>query len=237
MKVLAVESSARTASVAIAEEGKLLSELYTNSGLTHSQTLLPMVDAALNCAGMNLSSIDLFASSIGPGSFTGIRIGVAAVKGMAQSQNKLCIGISTLETIAYNLILKDCIACSVMDARCGQVYTAVFECRIGTLKRLSDDKAMLISDLEAYLKTICTDLPFVLVGDGAEMCFDILKGRISRISLAPENIRFQRASSVADIALNGSHNNEITVANNLFPQYLRLPQAERALRIRNGELE
>lgn len=233
MKILAVESSARTASVAIVEDNRLLSEVYTNSGLTHSQTLMPMAEAAFDCAKIEFNSIDLFAVSIGPGSFTGIRIGVAAVKGLAQAYKKPCIGISTLEAISYNLSGQECIVCAVMDARCGQVYTALFESHNGAIERLSSDKAMMITELELQLKGLSSGLPVILAGDGAKICFDVLKDTAVSIKLAPEHIRFQRASSVAFVASKINPDFQDLSANNLVPVYLRAPQAERELRIRN----
>ena len=233
MRILAVESSARTASAAIVEDNRLLSEVYTNSGLTHSQTLMPMVEAAFDCAKIEFNSIDMFAVSCGPGSFTGIRIGVAAIKGLAQAYEKPCIGISTLEAIAHNLSGLECIVCAVMDARCGQVYTALFESQNGAIKRLSEDKAMMISELELQLKDLSSDLPVIFAGDGAKMCYDLLKDKAVSINLAPEQIRFQRASSVAFIALRYNKDFQDLSANNLVPVYLRAPQAERELRKRN----
>ncbi len=235
MRVLAIDSSACTASVAIAEENKILCEFYSNTRLTHSQTLMSMVKDALNCTGIELSTIDLFASSTGPGSFTGIRIGVSAIKGMAQAMKKPCLGVSTLEAIAVNIVLKNCIVCSVMDARCSQVYNATFKCENNTLTRLTEDKALSILELEEYLQTIDDSLPIVLAGDGAELCYSNFM-RNNNILIAPDIIRFQRATGVGIIALNHLHTNEITTASNLTPKYLRLPQAERELRIKNGEV-
>ncbi|MEI6578731.1 MAG: tRNA (adenosine(37)-N6)-threonylcarbamoyltransferase complex dimerization subunit type 1 TsaB [Eubacteriales bacterium] len=235
MRILAVESSARTVSVAIIDDSRLLSEFYTNTGLTHSQTLMPIIKAALDCAKIDLSSIDSFAVANGPGSYTGIRIGVSAVKGLAHSLNKPCVGVSTLAALSYNLAGQNCIACCVMDARCGQVYTALFECLDGTVKRITEDNAMMISDLEVQLSALEYDLPIVLVGDGSEMCYIILRTKMNKIFLASENLRFQRASSVAMFSM--IHDGEIpkTSANDLTSVYLRAPQAERELRKRNEE--
>ena len=127
MKILAVDSSAIPASAAVWEDGRLLGEFYSNTRQTHSQTLLPMVENLLKCTQTALNEIDLFAVSAGPGSFTGVRIGVACVKGLAMPEDKPCAGVSTLEAIAWNLAHLRGTICAVMDARCQQVYNAVFE--------------------------------------------------------------------------------------------------------------
>ena len=148
MKILSGDSSSVTASVAITENGKILSEKFINNGLTHSQTLMPMVESAINDSGVSINDIDLFAITNGPGSFTGVRIGIASVKGMADALDKKCIAISTLEAIAQPLKNQDVIACAVMDARCNQVYTALFN----NGNRLCEDKAILIDELGDKLK-------------------------------------------------------------------------------------
>ena len=161
MKILSVESSAASCSVALSDNGVLIGEEFTNVKLTHSETLMPMVKNILDNTKTDIGAVDVFAVSNGPGSFTGIRIGVAAVKGMADGVGKPCYGISTLETIAYPFFDRNCVVCSLMDARCSQVYTALFE----NGKRLTPDSAMLISELADSLKSI--DKPIVFAGDGA----------------------------------------------------------------------
>ena len=137
MRILAIDSSAGAASAAIWEDGSLLGEFFTNTRLTHSQTLMPMIGGVLDCARVPLESIDLFAVSAGPGSFTGVRIGVASIKGLAMAQGKPCAGVSTLEAMARNLAHLEGLVCAVMDARCGQVYNALFLAERGTLTRLT----------------------------------------------------------------------------------------------------
>ncbi len=224
MRILAIDSSACAASVAVMENEKLVSEFFLNTGLTHSQTLMPMVSSALECAKLSCEDIDLFAVTNGPGSFTGVRIGVAAVKGLAQAVNKKCLGISTLEAMAYNLLGTDCIACCVMDARCEQVYTALFRICKNEIGRLTQDSAMKISELCELLKKY--DLPVIFVGDGAEMCYNKLSASLLNVGLAPESIRFQRARGAA-LASKGR---ESVDACDLGINYLRLPQAERELK-------
>lgn len=231
MKILAVDSSAKTASVAVVENGSLLSECFVNAGLTHSRTLMPMVDNALTQADLKIEDIDSFCVNVGPGSFTGIRIGVAAVKGLALADDKKCAGISTLESIAYNFIDDDCIVCASMDARCNQVYTALFRCKNSEVIRLCEDKAVSINDLCDELSQYNEKI--LLAGDGAEICFSAFKEKIPQVVFSGENRRYQRAFGAALAAFR----NEDLFVNSaeLAPVYLRLPQAERELKIKKGE--
>ncbi len=231
MKILAVDSSAKTASVAVVDGKTLVSECFVNAGLTHSRTLMPMVDNALAQADMKISDIDAFCVNAGPGSFTGIRIGVAAVKGLALFEDKPCAGVSTLEAAAYNFADENCIVCVSMDARCNQVYTALFRCENSKVIRLCEDKAVSIDSLCDELLQF--DEKTLLAGDGAEICFDSFKDKLPNAVLAAENRRYQRAYGAALAAAN----NEELFKNSaeLAPVYLRLPQAERELKIRKGE--
>lgn len=231
MKILAVDTSAKSASVAVTENGKVISECFTNTGLTHSQTLMPMVKTVLDGAMTNIGDIDAFAVNNGPGSFTGVRIGVAAIKGMAQPTAKQCVEVSTLESLAYNLIGIKCTAVSCMDARCAQVYTAAFRCG-ETVERLSDDEAVAIKDMEE--KLVSFEKPIIFVGDGAQLCYNYYKDRLS-CCLASEILRYQRASSTALVAYRKIENGETVTAKELMPMYLRLPQAERELKKKKGE--
>jgi len=225
MRILSIDSSAKSVSVAISDDKKIISEFYLNTGFTHSQTLMPMVKSALDLADISIDSIDLFAVNKGPGSFTGIRIGVAAVKGMADCQNKKCVGISTLESMAYNIRNCDCIACCVMDARCKQVYCALFDITDGKITRLLDDSAIPVSELEIILKKY--EKNKIFIGDGAELCYNELREKIQSVQLANENIRFQRASS---ICLCACDKQDYVDAAELVPEYLRMSQAERELK-------
>lgn len=227
MKILGIDTTAKSACVAVLSDGKIISSFYTNTGLTHSQTLLPMVDTVLKSANYNIGDIDYFAVNNGPGSFTGVRIGVSAVKGMAQFSNKPCVEVSTLESLAYNLIDCDCIAVSAMDARCNQVYTASFLCRRGEVTRLSDDEAVLIDEMEERLKEY--DVPIIFVGDGAMLCYEYYKQKIN-CSLSCENSRYQDARSVVLAAERKIASGKTVSAEKLEPLYLRLPQAERELK-------
>ena len=232
MKILGVDSTATSASAAVLSDGKILSLNYSNTGLTHSQTLLPMIDSALKSAGVTVNDIDLFAVSYGPGSFTGVRIGVAAVKGIAQPLEKKCICVSTPEVIAKALENTGCYAVAVMDARCNQVYTAQFDCLNG-FKRVTEDSAITIDELGEQLKLI--DREIVLIGDGTEVAYKKLKDIIPNIKTASPSIRYQSAADVALIAIEAyKEDNSIAVMpHEVLPNYLRLSQAERELKNKN----
>ncbi len=232
MKILAVDTSAKAASAAVTDNGKIISECFTNTGLTHSQTLMPMVKTVLDGAGVKVGDIDLFAVNNGPGSFTGVRIGVAAIKGMAQPTGKPCVEVSTLESLAYNLIGTGFTAVSAMDARCSQVYTAAFKCG-ETVERLSDDEAVAIKDMEEKLLTF--PKPIVFVGDGAELCYNYYKDRLP-CAVASEILRYQRASSTALVGQIKAEKGETVTPEKLMPMYLRLPQAERELKKKKENL-
>lgn len=227
MNVLAVETSAKSTGVSIIADKKVVSEFNVNAKLTHSQTLMPMVEAALACADFSLDAIDAFAVSCGPGSFTGLRIGIGAIKGMAYALEKPCISVSTLQALATNLVGYDGIICPVMDARCAQVYTALFKADLmGKLTRLSPDEAITIIALKERLSRI--DKNIFLVGDGAELCYNQLKADISNLFLASAAVRFQKATSVGIIGCAElAENSSVCTAAELMPHYLRLPQAER----------
>lgn len=234
MKILGIDSSAKSSSAAITQDGKILSSFYINTGLTHSQTLMPMIDNVLKCAGISLSDIDLIAVNKGPGSFTGIRIGVAAAKGLADTSQIKCCGVSTLKSMAYNLLPFNCIACCVMDARCSQVYTAIFRICDGNVERLIDDVAMSLNDLCECLKGY--DCKKILVGDGADLCYNTFKEHLDNIEIASETYKYQNAIGVCFSAAD-SDDSEMINGNELVPEYLRLPQAERELnnKLKKGE--
>ena len=224
MRILAVDTSAVCASVGVTEDGKILSESSINTGLTHSRTLMPMIDSTLRNGEIDLDSIDYFACSVGPGSFTGIRIGVAAIKGLADGLKKKCIPVSTLEALAYNLQGRCCTAVSVMDARCNQVYCGIFLVDGEEITRLTEDMALKIDELEKILPDYEN---VVFVGDGARLCHSKLGYEI-----APAGQLYQRGSSVAFAAEKSFSEEKTVTAAELMPAYLRLPQAERELKAR-----
>lgn len=226
MNILAIDTSAQVASVCVLDETVVLSEFSVNNKLTHSQTLMPMVESALCCAKLSLNDIDAFAVSAGPGSFTGIRIGVSAIKGLAYATGKPCVPVSTLEALAHN-VNTDGIVCAAMDARCGQVYNALFRQSAGALSRLCADRAISIKDLGADLLKF--DENIFLVGDGADLCYNGLGSENQALRPVPAHLKLQRASSVGLVALEQLQAGKSCSAAELMPVYLRLPQAEREL--------
>lgn len=227
MKIFAVDTSAKSASVALVEDGVIKGEYFINTMLTHSETLMPMVDSLLKSVRVEPKDIDYFAVNCGPGSFTGLRIGIAAIKGMAFAMDKPCVAVSTLESMAYNLSIDNGIICAVMDARCNQVYNALFDVTNGEVTRICDDRALQIDELLAGLKTF--DKKIVLVGDGAKLCYGKMSSELENLELSAENVRYQRASSTALVAEKAVQNGETVTCSQLMPTYLRLPQAQREL--------
>lgn len=231
MRILALESSAVAASACVMEDEKILSEFYMNTRQTHSQTLLPMAKAALDCAGLSVNEMNLLAVSAGPGSFTGVRIGVACIKGLAFPDNKSCCGVSTLEAMAMNLRGQQALVCAVMDARCGQVYNGLFLTGENRVQRLTEDRALSMEELAAELPTWMKgrEIPLILVGDGARLCFESPYFADISCALAPEHLRMQRASGVAEAARQAFLEGNTVSPERLAPIYLRLPQAQREL--------
>lgn len=221
MKILALESSAKAASVALCENGVLVSQAYQASGLTHSRTLLPMAEALLRNLDLTLADLDGIAVAKGPGSFTGIRIGIAAAKGLAWGAGKPLCGVSTLEAMAHLGWDDRTIICPVMDARRSQVYNALFERRGDSLCRLKEDRAISLTELMEDARQL--DKPFYFVGDGGLLCMDAFTKAGLPCRLAPEPIRLQNAWGVANAALSGIFDDPGA----LEPNYLRLSQAER----------
>lgn len=232
MKILSVDTSATAASVALSEEDKLIGEFFINTSLTHSQTLIPMIEQLLKNTKTEYTEISCIAVNSGPGSFTGVRIGVAAVKGLAFANNTPCISVSTLCSMAYNMLGRNCTVCAVMDARCSQVYNALFKVNNGIVTRICDDRAMSMADLKSELSRI--DDNIVLVGDGANIFFNFINNELCNIELAPVNLRYQRASSTALAAFEEYKNGNTLTAEELMPAYLRLPQAQRELNKKLG---
>ena len=225
MKILALESSATACSAALCEDEKLIAQSYQNNGLTHSVTLMPMTTSLLAGCGVTLEQVDLIAVAAGPGSFTGLRIGVAAAKGLAWSQNKPCAPCSTLESMAWNLAHTGLEICAVMDARRQQVYNARFASDGTGLARLCPDRAIALDQLAAELKI--SGNPQILVGDGAVLCYTTLKELGLDVRLAPPHLRYQSAWGVARCALDLARANRLIDAAGLTPSYHRLSQAER----------
>lgn len=226
MKVLAIDCSAKSVSAAIADEGKLIAEGFLNIKLTHSETLMPIINQILENARLTINDIDAFAVTAGPGSFTGIRIGISAIKGLAFAAQKPVYTFSTLDAMAYafeNGFIADGIICGLMDARRNQFYNAVFEIKNGEIKRLSEDRTIEAENLKNELKNY--NSPVLLMGDGAELFYS-LTSEDADFSLAPEAMRIQRATG---IAVKASSDNSLTsvTPESLQAIYLRKSQAER----------
>lgn len=225
MKILAFECSAGPASCAVWEDGVLLATGFTNVKLTHSQTLVPMADSVLKSAMLTLSDIDAFAIACGPGSFTGVRIGLAAVKGLAQPHNKPCVPVSTLAAMARRFECFEGTVCALMDARRDQFYNAVFTCKDGTVTRVCEDRAASIAEIEETLNSVSGNI--ILTGDGAKLFYSKTAIHKSRLTLPAPELLYQHA---AGVAMEAAANYNPTTAQKLFPVYLRMSQAERELK-------
>ena len=225
MLILALESSAKAASVALMEDEKLIAQYSQCSGLTHSRTLLPMVDDMLKNTENTIAGVDLIAVAHGPGSFTGIRIGVSTVKGLAWAADKMCVGVSTLEAMAWHGVPAGGIICPVMDARRSQVYNALFYVNHGSLKRITEDRAIALAQLKQELAHLTE--PVFLVGDGSVLTYKTLSGDIPNLIIPPEHRMHQRAVGVALLAAQKEAAGETGDGAALTPNYLRLSQAER----------
>lgn len=231
MKLLALESSAKAASCAVLADGVPLATAWQATGLTHSRTLLPMVAGMLENSDLTMADMDAVAVAAGPGSFTGLRIGIAAVKGLAWASEKPCVPVSTLEAMAWPLSHLEGVIVCAMDARRQQIYNAVFLAENGRLTRLREDRAISLEDAAADLRDF--DGPMTIVGDGAQLCYDYLVGQGIHCQLAPAHLRQQSALGVAMAACSHWPDNAST-CQDLAPVYLRLSQAERE-RLARGE--
>ena len=236
MRILAVECSAGPVSAAVSENGVVLSSVYANIRLTHSQTLLPMVTQALQNARIDLKDIDCIAVAAGPGSFTGIRIGISAVKGLAMPGNIPCVPVSTLRAMAEPFKTVSCVVCAVMDARCNQVYNALFEISGGVVSRLCEDRALMCEELANELKKYSgnPERPVIITGDGTSLFAPYAAG-LERVYPAAATVRFQSAAGVCLAAEEAANNGDTVTADGLLPVYLRLPQAERELKRKETE--
>lgn len=230
MKLLSFESSSASASVALTDGETLIAQSFQNCGLTHSRTLLPMAESLLANCGIPLCAVDGFAVAAGPGSFTGIRIGTATVKGLAFGLERPCVGVSTLEAMARGLEGLEGSLCCVMDARAGQVYNAMFTLESGTLLRLCPDRAIPLSELAEEIG----ETTQILVGDGAKMCYTGKRDYCPGLRLAPIHLRYPTGYGVARAALPLFEAGQTVSAQELDAKYLRAPQAERVRKQKMG---
>ena len=225
MRILAFETSAKAGSVALFDGQTMVAESYQNTGLTHSQTVMPMAEEILKSCGLAPRDVDAVAVAAGPGSFTGVRIGVAAAKGFAWGGEIPCYGVSTLEAMALQLGIQNGFVLPVMDARRAQVYNALFRVRDGVLERICPDRAISLEDLGKEIKNLSE--PVFLVGDGSVLCYNTLKETVPGLVLPPEHRMHQRAAGVGLAALRMIAQGLPGDAGALEPNYLRLSQAER----------
>ena len=230
-----MDTSAAAASCALLEDDRPIAEFYTDAHLTHSQTIMPMVESLFDCSHLSAKDVDLFAVSVGPGSFTGLRIGVAAVKGMAQVLDKPCLPISALEGLAYNLYDRSGIICPCLDARCGQVYTALFDAD-HQMNRLEDDCAIMADELCHKLAELPQEVSITLLGDGAQLVMDTMAKLYPerKVILPGKHLLLQHANGIGMAALEGLRSQKMTtvVPDVLVPVYLKLPQAQRELQLK-----
>lgn len=229
MKILSVECSASPASCAVIDDGKVRASSFVNAKLTHSQTLMPMILNTLDNSNTALCDIDKIAVSAGPGSFTGLRIGISAVKGLAAPKKTPCIPVSTLEAMAQNFCDRECVVCAVMDARCNQFYNALFEIKDGNIIRMTPDRALLADELKAEIAKITPEKQIIICGDGADLFYKTVCD-FDNVYVAPEHLKYQSAIGVGIFAYKNSDKAETVSPEKLLPTYLRLPQAERELK-------
>lgn len=225
MTLLGIETSAVTCSAAVMRDGAVLASFSRRDGLTHSETLLPGILSILNEAGLTIDSIDAVAAAAGPGSFTGLRIGIATAKGLSYDRDLPCVPVSTLEALAENARgLEGYLVCAVMDARRGEFYNALFSAKDGFLRRLTEDRAVTGN---ALARELAAGDKIVILGDGAEKFTALYPDLLP--CLAPEEIRWQSAESVCRVAARRFEIDKVS-CRLLAPRYLRLPQAEREWR-------
>ena len=222
--ILSIDASAVTASAALTDGDKVINSEFVNKGLTHSETLLPMIKRVMG--GCSFESLDAIAITAGPGSFTGVRIGVATAKGLAFLNSTPCIPVSTLEAIAFNFENENAVICAVMDARRMQFYNALFKAENGNITRLTEDRAISLEDLREELKAFDR---VIIAGDGARLCFENIA--LENCVLPDDELIYQNALAVSKAA---KHNNKIP-PKELMPVYLRQSQAERELKLKKGE--
>ena len=229
MKILSVECSASPASCAIIEDGKIKASSFINAKLTHSQTLMQMIINTLDNSATKLCDIDSIAIAVGPGSFTGLRIGISAVKGLAAPTNTPCVPVSTLDGMAECFIDRNCVVCAVMDARCNQFYNALFEIKDGAITKLCNDRALLSDELKQDILNISSDKQIIVCGDGADLFYKNVS-ELKNVHLAPQYQKFQSAVGIGLYAYKNSDAANTVAPEQLLPVYLRLPQAERELK-------
>ncbi len=226
MKILAIDSTAKVCTAALCDDRELVTLKKKDAGMTHSELLLPMIEEILTENSLSVSDIDVFALSRGPGSFTGVRIGAATVKGLAFARGKKCIGVSTLEALAYNYRDGEGIAVCAMDARRGQVYSALFRLSGGAVERITEDDAVSVESLCEMCGKYAQEKLY-LCGDGAHLVYSKLSQDTALGIIYDEQRALEDAYSVALCAYEAYLRGEGESDSELRPSYLRLAQAER----------
>ena len=231
MNIVAIDTSGPAASCAVMKDGAVVQLTVMNHGLTHSETIMPALEQAMRAAGLSCAEVDVFAAVAGPGSFTGVRIGVCAVKGLAHAWDRPCARVDALEALAMNFYGFDGLACPILDARRGQVYCAAFDMRAGLPQRVMDDGAM---DLRAFVEDLPKDRRIVFLGDGLRVHASALRELLPEALIAPANLQDLHADAACVLA--AARPDSWIEARLLTPVYLRAPQAERERerRIRKG---
>ena len=236
MHILALDSTSVTAAAAVTRDETTLAAAQANNGLTHSEILLPMAEEVLRDAGLTFSDIDLYAVTAGPGSFTGVRIGVATVKGLAFGRGKPCVGVSVMDALAEGLSPLPGIYVGVMDARRSQVYCGIFTRRNGALLRLAPDRAISLAQLSEELRAF-ENQPIRLAGDGYDLAYRALTdARFPNLTETPHALRAPNGAAVARCAYRAAQAGLTECDADLRPVYLRLPQAERDLLAKSGNV-
>jgi len=231
MNIVAIDTSGPLASCAVMKDGAIAHMIVMNQGLTHSETIMPALDDAMRASGIDCSQADVFAAVAGPGSFTGVRIGVCAAKGLAHAHNKPCIAVDALEALAMNFQHFDGVVCPILDARRGQVYCAAFDMQNGMPERVLEDDAV---EIDAFLDRLPKDRRLVFLGDGLRVHARHIVERLDeRAVIAPANMRELRADAACMLA--AARVDQWVEARLLAPIYLRIPQAERERNKRLGE--
>lgn len=228
MKQLCIDASGKTAACAVTEDGTLLAQSFTDSGLTHSQTLLPMIESTLLLAGTDIAEIDNFALTVGPGSFTGLRIGAATVMGLAGDRPCRCV--PTLTAIAYNLSDKNGIVIPALDARRNQVYTAVFRCKDGMVAQLEADSALSVDEVCDRIREYCESERVYIAGDGAYL-FEAAAAVLGNVEFAEGKLLYPQGEAISRASVGF----DAVRAQDIKLNYLRLSQAERELKERKKQ--
>lgn len=228
MNILSVDSSSKTASVAINKDGETLIEIFLNTGLVHSKTLVPVIENTIKYSGIRMEDIDLFAVSSGPGSFTGIRIGMSVIKGMMFALDKSCVPISSLEVLAFNAVnICNGIICPCLDFRRGNLYNGIFKSDGENLIRLTEDRSISTDNLLEELRKYSQKIYFV--GDNEQLCYNSWVNNLclKDFCILKDSFCSIKASNLGILAYKKYSSDKSVALDDVYPTYLNLSQAER----------